>query len=62
MKMTKKEFTDLYHSMTNAEICEHFGIHQSTLYRYLKKYNIPMKGQENAYKYRKNQRKKVDIV
>lgn len=62
MKISKKDFAEFYYSRTNSEVCKHFNISQATLWRYLKKHKIPMKGKENAFKYRNKSNQKIDIV
>jgi DNA invertase Pin-like site-specific DNA recombinase len=50
MKMTKKEFEDMYRSMPTLEMCKKLGISSATLYKYLRKLKIEKKGKNNTDK------------
>jgi len=43
-QLTKKEFSDLYYSKKNIEVCEILGISEPTLLKYLEESGIKKKG------------------
>jgi hypothetical protein len=47
LKITSRELEQLYLENSNKYVCEYLGITTSTLVRYLKRYNIGLKGKGN---------------
>jgi hypothetical protein len=47
IKITPEKLEKLYNKHKKFKLCEMLGITDPTLTRYLKKYNIPLKGKGN---------------